>query len=198
MSNPQRLYLINAMLERFGRNHLIRTRQLSEKVFELYVYLKKLEEFAQNGKTVICISINRPGFFRPHFKPGKTRANDYFILRDPLRGNDLDLILNGTFDGLSGMKHSPDIALTGHNSNRIISIYECKNYTKKLTPEVYREVIGYCKELGILVTQNRSRLNDVINAFSVLTPSLYTSGTANPDHVQMMKSTYNFGIFELE
>ena len=192
MSNQARLSSIQALLNRLQSIHLYRVPSLSDQIFELYCYFRKLEEFMNAGKNLRC-QFKSPGIFKPHAKPGKPRSADYFRLIDPQGGENRDLILNGEFQGVSGVAHSPDIALTKPDENKIVSIYECKN-SSSLGPGVYREFIGYCEEMGLLVKSNRNRVNAVIDTFSVMKPCIYTSAYADQDHVGKMKKTYDFTV----
>jgi hypothetical protein len=130
---------IRYMLAKFSSVHHFQIPSLSDQIFELYCYFRKIEEFADSGKIPLCQS-KSPGIFRLHAKPGKPRTADYFRLVDPQHGEDRDLILNGEFEGVSGISHSPDIVLTKSDEDKIISIYECKNYSGSIGPGIYREI----------------------------------------------------------
>lgn len=167
----------------------------SDQIFELFCYFKKIEEFKHNGKTPLCISTSRiPGVFRPHFKPGWPRNADYFQIVGARTIENRDLILNGKFEGISGIFHSPDIALTKPHENKVITFYECKNYSGRISPGVYREFIGYCKEMGVSLASINSKFSAFTDTFSVMTPCLYTSGFADIDHIEKMKEKYNLAI----
>lgn len=194
MSNKSRLNYIQSFLNRLQAIHLFHVPSLSDQIFELYCYFRKLEEFMNGGKIPRCQS-KSPGIFRPHAKPGKSRSADYFRLIDPQGGEDRDLILNGQFQGISGVPHSPDIALTKPDKDEIVSIYECKN-SSSLGPGVYREFIGYCEEMGLLIKSNKNRFNAVIDTFTVMKPCIYTSASADQDYVGKMKKTYNFAVVD--
>ena len=183
------------MLAGFGGISLLRVPRFSDQVFELYCYIRKIEEFINVGRIPQCQSIT-PGVFKPHAKPGRPRAADYFRLIDPQGGEDRDIILNGEFQGISGISHSPDIVLTKSNENHIISIYECKNHSGSLGPGIYREFIGYCEETGLLVKSNRGRISALTDTFPVMVPCIYTSAVANQDHVEKVKKTYNFSVVD--
>jgi hypothetical protein len=193
VSNLTRLSYIRSLLNSIGNIQLLRVPYLSDQIFELYCYFRKLDEFVMRRKTPQCIS-NRAGFFSPHAKPGHPRSADYFILSDPSGGEDRDLILNGEFPGISGVNHSPDIVLAKSGTNEVISIYECKNYSGRLGRGVYREFIGYCKEMGLLSKANQMRINALIGTFPEMAPCIYTSGIASQIQVQKMKKTYNFTV----
>jgi hypothetical protein len=195
MNNQARLNQIQNLLSSLQNIRLFRIPSLSDQVFELYCYFRKLEEFVNGGKIPACQS-RYPGIFRPHLKPGRPRSGDYFRLIDPQGGENRDLILNGEFKGISGILHSPDISLTQPDEDEIISIYECKNYSNSLGPGVYREFIGYCEEMGLLVRSNKGRFSAVINTFAVMTPCIYTSAIVNRDHAEKLKKTYNFSVVD--
>lgn len=85
MSNQARLNQIQNLLSRLQNIRLFRIPSLSDQVFELYCYFRKLEEFVNGGKILACQS-RYPGIFRPHLKPGRPRSGDYFRLIDPKGG----------------------------------------------------------------------------------------------------------------
>ena len=75
-----------------------------------------------------------------------------------------------------------------------MSFFECKNYPGNIGPEIYREMIGYCKELGI---KNNSTAREYTEAYPVLTSSLLTSAKCGDSlAVRFMKTKYNFDIIE--
>jgi hypothetical protein len=186
-----RINEIRRLLNQLASNPIFTIPRFSDQVFEVYCYLKKVEEFKQMGRTPICIQRTN-GVFRPLHKPGLHRTNgDYFRLLGNNQDKTMDIFLNGTFTGQSGINHSPDIALTERNNDKVISFYECKNYSRCLGPGVYREMIGYCNEFKY----KKSGFSDYVNAF---TPAIYTSATADSIHVQKMKEKYNVIINDLQ
>ena len=195
MSRRTRLAYIQSLLNSIGNIRLFRIPLLSDQIFELFCYFRKLEEFINRGKTPICVS-KRAGYFSPHLRPGYARSADYFRLADPLGGEVRELILNGQFIGDSGVYHSPDIVLAESDENRIVSIYECKNYSGTIGPGTYREFIGYCKETGLLSKANQVRINGLIGTFPELAPSIFTSGAVNQSQADKMKRKYNFNVFD--
>ena len=195
MNNQTRLAHIQSLLNNLGNIHLLRTPYLSDQIFELYCYFRKLEEFVNRRKTPLCIS-KKTGFFSPHAKPGHPRSGDYFSLGDPSGGENRDLILNGEFPGISGVYHSPDIVLAKFDSDKIVSIYECKNYSGRLGPRVYREFIGFCKEMDLLSTANQIRINALIGTFPEMAPCIYTSAIADQSQAEKMKKKYNFAVID--
>jgi hypothetical protein len=185
--SSQRIYEIRYLLSQIANSPIFNIPHFSDQIFEVYCYLKKVEEFRQNGKAPLCVS-KTTGIFRPLHKPGLPRNGDYFhLMSNSSRGN-LDIILNGTFEGPSGISHSPDIAVTDINQNKVITFYECKNYSGSLGPGVYREIIGYYKEF-------KCKKNP--DYYDVATPSIYTSGTANDFHKRRMKEKYNVIVNDL-
>ena len=115
-------------------------------------------------------------------------------MSDPLGGEVRDLILNGEFPGESGIRHSPDIVLAESGKEKIVSIYECKNHSGALELGIYREFIGYSKELGLLSKANQNRINGLIGTFPELTPGIYTSAVARQNQMNKMKKKYNFTV----
>jgi hypothetical protein len=152
-----------------------------------------MEEFVDRGKQPLSKVLNH-GLFSAHAKPGHPRTASYFSLIER-NGDGRDLILNGQFVGSSGIAHSPDITLTKLDSNQVVSIYECKNHSSPLGIGVYREFIGYCKEMKLLQEANKSRIKDIIDSYPELGPCIYTSATANANHKEKVKR-YGFTVID--
>jgi hypothetical protein len=198
MSNPQKINYIRHMLSRLSSTMRgIPPNVTSDKVFELFCYFKKIEEFAQTGRTPVCEQSSASNIFRPNLAPGNCSSGDCFRLEDPHGGEDLYLTLNGTFSGHSGIEHSPDIVLSNNRKNKVISFYECKNYSHTLGPNVYRELIGYCKEFGVVGTVTHLGARNIVNTYSHLAPCVYTSALADDLHIERMFHTYNIRVFDL-
>ena len=197
MNRLDRIRALRVLLSSLGLTGVGRPYNslLSSNIFELYCYMKKLNEFQASGKSPIMVSISgNPHVFRPHLSPGTPRNADYFQLIGNRASENRDLILNGQFEGISGIYHSPDIVLTEQNDNQVITFYECKHYSGRLTPNVYREFIGYCKEMGITISKSGSRYSAFANTFSVMTPCLFTSACARSDHKDSLREAYNLEI----
>ena len=188
-----RLNYINSLLGRLGSLRFLSIPNASDQIFELYCYFRKVEEFINRGKQPQSKVITH-GIFSAHAKPGNPRSSSYFTLIDP-SGDARDLILNGQFEGVSEIYHSPDLALTKCDSDEIVSIYECKNHSSPLGLGVYREFIGDCEEMGLVQKANKSRIKDLIDSYPELRPCIYTSAAANSVHKEKMK-TYGFTVVD--
>jgi hypothetical protein len=195
MSDAQRLNSVNSLLTRLGSLNLYRLPYASDQIFEIYCYFRKIEQFINRSKIAEGKMINY-GLFAPHSKPGRPRTASYFSIRDPLGGQAHDLILNGRFTGTSGINHSPDITLTPENDDKIISIFECKNYSARLGLGVFREFIGYYEEMGLLRTANRDRIEDVISIYPEMKSCIYTSAVAASTHKENMMRRYGFATID--
>jgi hypothetical protein len=187
MSDP-RIDEINRLLNTLAGSPIYNIPRFSDQVYEIFCYLRKIEEFRQNGKRPVC-RCRSPGVFVPLRRPGNIPNGDYFQLMSNTGTRAyMDIFLNGTFEGQSGICHSPDIVLTDHG--KVVTFYECKNYSgRRIGPGIYRELIGYCKEF-------KCRKNAYNDFFDVMTPALYTSGSAGDADIESMKDTYNVIIKE--
>jgi hypothetical protein len=145
------------------------------------------------GKTPQIKNV-RNNTFSPHLKPGNPKSASYISFFDP-NGEALDLFLNGKFQGLSDIYHSPDLVLTTSTNDEIVSIYECKNHSGKLGLGIYREFIGYCEEMGLLVRGNRSKVKTLRDSYPEVRPCIYTSAVANRVHKENMKR-YDFTVVD--
>jgi hypothetical protein len=193
MSNVTRISYINSLLQRLGTLRLLQNPTASDRIFELFCYFRKIDEFMIRGRTPECKMMTSLGIFQPHAKPGNPRSASYFSIVDPLGGETTDLILNGRFAGASGVLHSPDLVLARLDSNDVVSIYECKNHSGNLGLGVYREFIGYCEEMELLQKANRSRIKTLFDSSPEMRPCIYTSAVANRVHKEGME-TYNFSV----
>ena len=193
MSSPARLSYINSLLQRLGHLRLLSNPSASDRIFELFCYFHKIEEFMTRGRTPQCKMMTSLGIFQPHAKPGNPRSASYFSIIDPLGGETTDLILNGRFTGASGIFHSPDLVLAKLDSDEVVSIYECKNHSGALGLGVYREFIGYCEEMELLQKANRSRIKTLFDSSPEMRPCIYTSAVANRMHKEGME-IYNFSV----
>lgn len=193
MSNiTQRLNFIKSLLAQLGAYRVLLSSQTSEHVFELYCYFQKSKELMDRGKIPSFQNVRR-NIFSVHAKPGNPRSASYISFHDPA-GETLFLFLNGKFPGLSKIYHSPDLVLTTSKNDQIVSIYECKNHSGKLGLDVYREFIGYCEEMNLLVRGSRNqRIRTVRNSYPELRPCIYTSAIANKSHKNLMER-YDFTV----
>jgi len=197
-SISRRLALVKSLLTKLGAYQLHLRGHTSEHIFELYCYFLKAQELLKRGKTPIFQNIltRRSGnYFSAHAKPGKPGTGSYISFTDQT-GETLDLFLNCKFLGLSNVYHSPDIVLKASNNEQIVSIYECKNHSGNLELPVYREFMGYCEEMNLLVRGNRKqRIRTVRNSYSELRPCIYTSAVARKIHENLTKR-YDFKVID--
>ena len=169
------------------------SNQSSELIFEIFCYFKKAKELMDRRKTPQFKNLNM-NIFCPHAKPGRPKSASYISFSDQV-GETLDLFLNGKFRGMSNIYHSPDLVLAKSKNGQIVSIYECKNHSGPLELGVYREFIGYCEEMGLLVRGNRSHIRTLRDSYPELRPCIYTSATANGNHKNNMRR-YDFTVID--
>ncbi|XHH07620.1 MAG: hypothetical protein ACFCUE_08530 [Candidatus Bathyarchaeia archaeon] len=201
MSNPQRSYYIKQIFDKINTNAFLQMPHLSDQIFELFCYFSKLEQFVSNGKTPVCESKTN-GVFRPNLKPGLT--GDHYRLVGVTPSEERNIFLNVKFQGASGILHCPDIVVTKTDRTKrffekeiVLTIYECKNYSGKIGPGIYREFIGYCKELGVSINRSDSKQSALTYTFSVMTPCIYTSGIADVEHKDWLRNTYSISVEDL-
>ena len=190
----QRLNVIKSLLAQLGPYQVLLRSQVNEHIFEVFCYFQKSKELMDRGKipSFLNVSGNK---FSAHAKPGKPRSASYISFHDPA-GETLNLFLNGKFLGRSKIYHSPDLALTTSKNDQIVSIYECKNHSGPLVLGVYREFIGYCEEMDLLVRGSRNqKIRTVRNSYPELRPCIYTSATAKKSHKNLMKR-YDFTVID--
>ena len=161
-----------------------------ERVFELFCYFRKVEELVRRGKAPLPQKV-RNRRFSPHSKPGDPLSASYISFQDT-RGEPFDLFLNGKFQGRSGVKHSPDIVLRETRSEKILSVYECKNHSGTLGLIYYREFIGYLDEMNIRKWGRSTTFRDFLPE---LRPCIYTSAIANPSS-NLMRDQYDFDVID--
>jgi hypothetical protein len=155
MSITQRLGVIQNLLAQLGQYQILRKSQMPYHVFELYCYFRKAKELMDRGK--LPIFRNPQGnVFAFHAKPGKPKTASYITFYDQ-NGEDMNLFLNAEFPGRSKVLHSPDMILTSSKNDEIASIYECKHLSGNLELDIYREFIGYCEEMGLLVRKKNTK-----------------------------------------
>lgn len=195
MSNiTQRINFINSLLAQLGPYRALLAGQTSVRIFELYCYFRKAEELMNRGKLPIPQNI-RGNVFSPHAKPGNAGSASYISFSDQA-GETLDLFLNVKFQGLSNVYHSPDIVLKASKNDQIVSVYECKNHHGKLGLGIYREFIGYCEEMNMLVRGNRNqKIRTLRNSYPELRPCIYTSAVTNKSHKSLMER-YDFSVID--
>lgn len=191
-SIAKRLNFIRSLLAQLGAYRLLLKSQASEHIFELYCYFLKSKELMNRGKIPSFHNV-RGNVFSAHAKPGKPRSASYISFHDKA-GETLNLFINSKFLGLSKIYHSPDLVLTTSNNDHIVSIYECKNHSGRLELDVYREFIGYCEEMDLLVRGSRNqKIRTVRNSYPELRPCIYTSAVAKKRHENLMKR-YDFTV----
>lgn len=199
MSNTaQRLAFVKSLLAKLTPYQLHLRSYTSEHIFELYCYFLKAKELLNRGKTPIFRNIRAHSggkVFSVHAKPGKPGTGSYISFTDQV-GETLDLFLNCRFLGLSYVYHCPDIVLKASNNKEIVSIFECKSHSGNLELPVYREFMGYCEEMKLLVKGNRNqRIRTVRNSYPEIRPCIYTSAVTRKTHENLTKR-YDFTVVD--
>lgn len=190
VTKRQRLQFVNSFLSFLGGLRPFVASARGERVFELLCYFKKVDELIKRGKTPSLQNVQHHRF-APHSKPGNPISASYISFQD-VRGEPFDLFLNGKFEGRSGAKHSPDIVLRETKSEKILSVYECKNHSGTLGLSYYREFIGYLEEMKV---QKWGRNATFRNFYPELRPCIYTSAIANPSS-NLMQDQYDFDVID--
>lgn len=190
VTNKQRLQFINGFLKVLRKLKPLVANSRNERIFELSCYFQKANELINRGKTPLPQNVKQ-GRFTPHSKPGDPFSASYISFQDA-SGETFDLFLNGRFRGKSGVRHSPDIVLKESKSEKILSIYECKNHSGKLNLNHYREFIGYLEEMKVPGRRSAAILR---NLFPETRPSIYTSATANMLHAPI-RNRYDFDVID--
>ena len=190
VTRRQRLQFVNDFLNAFGRFKSLAANSRNERVFELFCYFRKAHELVSRGKTIIPQKVKGRSFV-PHSKPGNPLSASYISLLEPYCET-FDLFLNGEFQGRSGVRHSPDIVLREKNSEKILSIYECKLHSGKLELPYYREFIGYLEEMRI-----PKRRHSVLsrNLYPELRSCIFTSAKARALH-NPIRNLYDFDVID--
>lgn len=191
-SVQSRIYSINKFLSNLSAIRNLALNLHPDKLFETECFLLTANRLVNRNKQPFAV--NQQNGFRPLYNPGNPLNYSYlrFIDRDN-QGVDLYLSMNAQVPGSTGVLHSPDIVLT-HNSvdGPVHSIYECKNYSNRLGIGVYREFIGFLKELGLNIWGSRSK--NMFRAMPDMSPRIYTSAIASVVHQQMAQDKYGFSV----
>jgi len=190
VTKTQRLQFVNNFLSAMHMLRPLVASSRNERVFELFCYFRKVDELTKRGKTPLLQNIRNHRFV-PHSKPGNPLSASYISFQEA-KGETFDLFLNAKFQGRSGAEHSPDIVLRETRSEKILSIYECKNHSGTLGLNYYREFVGYLEEMRIPKRRHNLTFR---NLYPELRPCIYTSAIASPSSNQM-RNQYDFDVIE--
>jgi hypothetical protein len=189
VTNDQKLRYINDFLSTVLRLRPFVSNGRCNRVFEVYCYFRKAQEFVRRGKSITPHNI-RGRTFVAHSGPGNHMSASYLSVQES-NGPVFDLFLNGEFRGKSGINHSPDIVLQQQIDRRIVSIYECKYHHHSLNLRYYREFIGYLQEMKLLARGHGTERN----LYPEMRPCIYTSAVA-PLSNRLIQEQYDFDVVD--
>ncbi len=194
VTKSQRLQFVNSFLNSLGQFRSLVANSRNDRVFELFCYFRKVDEWIRRGKSPMPQNVSK-STFAPHSKPGNPMTASYVSLQET-NEETFDLFLNGRFRSRSGIEHSPDIALVRQTSGDVLSIYECKNHSGTLGLNYYREFIGYLEEMKLPIRGPGTRYYEwFLNLYPEMRPCIYTSAVANFAH-RYIQDKYGFRVID--